>query len=106
MLAVHLSAGLSGTYNMVRVMGSDFVGLEVAAFDSGSGSLGIGLTVLQLARYIEEGRTWTELLHAAPKLIRNTKVFFCVDTLEFLQKGGRIGRITAVAGTLLQINRF
>lgn len=102
-LAVHLSAGLSGTYNMVRVMGSDFVGLEVAAFDSGSGSLGIGLTVLQLARYIEEGRTWTELLHAAPKLIRNTKVFFCVDTLEFLQKGGRIGRITAVAGTLLQI---
>ena len=88
---------------MVRVIGSDFVGLEVRAFDSVSGSLGIGLMVLQLAKYIDEGRGWTELLRAVPKLIAGTKVFFCVDTLEFLQKGGRIGKITAVAGTLLQI---
>lgn len=102
-LAVHLSGGLSGTCNMVRVIGSDFVGLEVRAFDSVSGSLGIGLMVLQLAKYIDEGRGWTELLRAVPKLIAGTKVFFCVDTLEFLQKGGRIGKITAVAGTLLQI---
>lgn len=102
-IAVHLSAGLSGTYNMVRVIGSDFVGLEVVAFDSVSGSLGIGLTIIQLAKYIEEGRTWTELLRATPKLIKNTKAYFCVDTLEFLQKGGRIGKITAVAGSLLQI---
>ncbi|MGN1008066.1 MAG: DegV family protein [Butyricicoccus sp.] len=102
-LAVHLSGGLSGTCNMVQAVGRDFVGLEVRAFDSLSGSLGTGLTVLQLAKYIEEGRTWPELLRATPKLIANTKVFFCVDTLEFLQKGGRIGKITAVAGTLLQI---
>lgn len=102
-LAVHLSAGLSGTCNMVRVLGQDFVGLEVVAFDSVSGSLGTGMTVLQLARFLEEGRSWTELLRAAKKLIANTKVFFCVNTLEYLQKGGRIGKITAVAGTLLQI---
>ena len=102
-LAVHLSAGLSGTCNMVRVLGQDFVGLEVVAFDSVSGSLGTGMTVLQLARFLEEGRSWTELLRAAKRLIANTKVFFCVNTLEYLQKGGRIGKITAVAGTLLQI---
>lgn len=102
-IAVHLSGGLSGTCNMVRIIGRDFVGLEVVAVDSVSGSLGIGLTVLQLAKYIEMGYGWTELLRATPKLIANTKVFFCVDTLDYLQRGGRIGKITAVAGTLLQI---
>ena len=102
-IAVHLSGGLSGTHNMVRVIGQDFVGLEVVTYDSGSGSLGTGLTVVQLAKYITEGYAWGALLRLVPKLIAQTKVFFCVDTLEFLQKGGRIGKIAAVAGTLLQI---
>lgn len=102
-LAIHLSGGLSGTCNMVRVIGQQFVGLEVVAFDTLSGALGEGLTVLRAAQYIEEGKSWTALLQVVPRLIANTKVFFCVDTLEYLQKGGRIGRITAVAGTLLNI---
>ena len=102
-LAVHLSAGLSGTYNLVRLVGENFVGLEVRTFDSVSGSLGEGLILLEAARMIEQGRAWGEILCAMPKLISNTKVFFCVDTLEYLQNGGRIGKITAVAGTLLQI---
>ena len=102
-LAVHLSSGLSGTYNLVRLLGEGFVGLEVRAFDSVSGSLGIGMILLEAAHMIEAGRSWGQILHAMPKLIANTHVFFCVDTLEYLQKGGRIGKITAVAGTLLQI---
>lgn len=102
-LALHLSGGLSGTCNLVRLIGEQTVGLEVAAFDTRSGSLGIGMTVMQAARWIEEGWSWGELLRAIPVLIRHTQVFFCVDTLEYLQKGGRIGKIAAVAGTLLQI---
>lgn len=102
-LALHLSGGLSGTYNMVRLIGEQTAGLEVAAFDTQSGSLGIGLTVLQAARWIEVGWSWSALLRALPPLLRDTQVFFCVDTLEYLQKGGRIGKITAVAGTLMQI---
>ena len=102
-LAINLSGGLSGTSNMVRLIGEQTVGLEVASFDTRSCSLGIGMTVIQAARWIEEGWSWSELLRAIPVLIRNTHVFFCVDTLEYLQKGGRIGKIAAVAGTLLQI---
>lgn len=102
-LAINLSGGLSGTCNLIRLIGEQTVGLEVASFDTLSGSLGIGMTVVQAARWIEEGWSWTELLRAIPVLIRNTHVFFCVDTLEYLQKGGRIGKIAAVAGTLLQI---
>lgn len=102
-LCINLSSGLSGTYNMVRLLGSEVEGLEVAAFDSLSGSLGIGLVVLQLAIALEQGRSWEELLRAAPRLIEDTKVCFCINTLEYLQKGGRIGRISAVAGSLLNI---
>ena len=102
-LAIHLSGGLSGTCNLVRVMGAQAEGLEVAVFDSLSGSLGTGLSVIQAGRWIEQGWSWSELLRAVPPLLANTHVFFCVNTLEYLQKGGRIGRISAVAGTLLQI---
>ena len=102
-LCVNLSGGLSGTYNLVRLLGMEFAGLEVAVFDSVSGSMGEGIVVLQLAKFIEEGRTWSELLRATPRLIENTSVWFCVDTLEYLQKGGRIGKISAVAGSLLNI---
>lgn len=102
-LAVCLSGGLSGTCNLVRLIGEQAVGLETVVLDSRSGSLGIGMSVVQAARWIEAGWSWDELLRAMPLLLHNTKVFFCVDTLEYLQKGGRIGKIAAVAGTLLQI---
>ena len=102
-LAIHLSGGLSGTCNLVRLIAEQTEDLEIAVFDSLSGSLGIGVTILQAARWIEQGWTWDELLRAIPPLLRDTHVFFCVDTLEYLQKGGRIGKISAVTGTLLQI---
>ncbi len=102
-IAVHLSGGISGTFNLVRLMAAEYDGLQITVFDSVSGSIGIGLTILQLAKYIEKGYSYEKLLEITPKLIENTKVFFCIDTLEFLQKGGRIGKISAMAGTLLQI---
>ena len=84
-VAVMLSSGLSGTYNLVRLIGEECRGmLPVRVYDSLSGSLGMGMTLLQLAEDIRRGMEW-------------------VDTLEYLVKGGRIGKVTATAGTLLQI---
>lgn len=103
-IAVHLSSGLSGTYNMVRLMAEEWEGLEVAVFDSLSGAVGIGATVLQLWEDIKNGMSWEELtLRRTPMLLRGTHAFFSVDTLEFLAKGGRIGKVTAMAGTMLAI---
>ena len=104
-IAVMLSGGLSGTYNLLRLVADECRGkLEVRAFDSGSGSLGLGMTVLQLAEDIQNGMGWEELTERrAPQLIAGTHPFFSVDTLEYLQKGGRIGKVTATAGMLLQI---
>ena len=103
-IAVMLSSGLSGTYNMVRLQGEHQEGLEVAVFDSKSGALGLGVTILQLWEEIAAGAEWETLVkERAPHLIANVFPFFSVDTLEYLYKGGRIGKITAMAGSLLQI---
>lgn len=102
-ICIHLSSGLSGTYQMVKLLGEDCVGMEVRAFDSRSGSLGMGLVVVQVAKLIAAGMPWSQLLTVIPQLIAQSKVVFCIDTLEFLQKGGRIGRISAMAGTMLQV---
>lgn len=104
-IAVMLSSGLSGTYNLTRVIAEECQGrLTVRVYDSLSGSLGQGLTLLQLAEDIRNGMDWVELTERrAPQLIANTFPFFSVDTLEYLQKGGRIGKVTATAGMLLQI---
>lgn len=103
-IAVMLSSGLSGTFNLVRLMAEECKHLTVRVFDSVNGSLGMGLTVLQLAEDIRNGMDWDTLVERrAPQLIANTFPFFSVDTLEYLQKGGRIGKVTAAAGTLLQI---
>lgn len=103
-LAIMLSSGLSGTYNLVRLLAEGQKDLEVAAFDSLSGALGEGVMVLQVAEDIERGMSWDELIRTrVPQLVANTFPFFSVDTLEYLVKGGRIGKITAMAGTLLNI---
>lgn len=102
-IAICLSSGLSGTYNMVRLACEAVEDLEIAVFDSLSGSIGHGSTALQTARYIEQGKSFEEIKDLVANLIASTKVFFSVDTLEYLQKGGRIGKISGVVGTMLQI---
>ena len=104
-IAVMLSSGLSGTYNLLRLISEESGDtFPIKVFDSVSGSLGQGLTVLQLAEDIRTGMDWETLVERrAPQLIANTYPFFSVDTLEYLMKGGRIGKVTATAGTLLQI---
>lgn len=103
-IAVHLSSGLSGTCNLVRLCAQEQNGLEMRVYDSLSGSLGIGSMLLQAWEDIREGMSWDELTkHRMPFLVENTWPFFSIDTLEYLQKGGRIGKITALAGTMLNI---
>ena len=104
-IAFMLSSGLSGTFNVARLIGEECEGkLEVAVFDSLSASLGQGMMVRQLAEDIKAGMSWEELVeHRAPQLVKDTTAHFSVDTLEYLEKGGRIGKVTATAGTLLNI---
>lgn len=102
-VAILLSGGLSGTVNHVRLEAEEQEGLEIAVYDSRQASIGIGVIALQAARYAETGMGFEELKEKIERLIANTKVFFSIDTLEYLQKGGRIGKAAALAGMLLDI---
>lgn len=98
LLVVSISSGLSGTGNYIRVLGEDFAGLEVFVVDTKNIGIGSGLTAILAAENIEKGYTWEELKKETVKSIENSKVFFCVSTLKYLRKGGRIGLVSSIIG--------
>lgn len=102
-IAIILSSGLTSTVQHIRLMADELEQLEVAVYDSMSASIGEGAIAIQAAEYAAAGISFNELKQKTERLIDGTKVFFSIDTLEFLQKGGRIGKVTALAGTLLDI---
>lgn len=98
-----LSSGLSGTYQLIKMLAEEYTDVEIKVFDSNSGSLGTGAVAIHAARLIQAGRTFEQMQDIVPRLCRNTTVYFSVNTLEYLKKGGRIGMIAAVAGSMLGI---
>lgn len=101
-IAIMLSGGLSGTVNHMRLAAND-TDIEICVIDSLSASIGNGAIVLQAAVWREEEASFPELCERVRKLCTKTKVFFSIDTLEYLQKGGRIGKAAALVGTALNI---
>ncbi len=69
--------------------------------DSNSTAMGLGFHVLTVARALEQGATFPECVALAQKAREHTGIFFAVDTLEFLHRGGRIGGATRFLGTML-----
>lgn len=102
-LIVTLSSGLSGTFNLISMITKEYEGLEVAVIDTRNISIGGGFNAIQAAKYIEQGMGFDELKERVEKEIINSKVFFCIDTLEYLQKGGRIGLVASTLGTVLNL---
>ena len=92
-IAVMLSGGLSGTYNLTRLLAQERKDLEIKVYDSVSGSLGVGITMLQLAEDLRAGASWRELTKKrVPQLIENTYPFFSVDTWSISRRGDASAR--------------
>ncbi len=101
---VTISSGLSGTYNMIRLMAEEYDGLEIFVLDSKNISIGAGMLAIRAAQMVnDEGVSWENLIIKLPREVSKSKVFFCLDTLKYLQKGGRIGLVTAMLGTSLNL---
>lgn len=94
---------LSSANNLMRLAAEEHPELTVKVFDSKSASIGLGALAVQVARYAVRGVAFDPLCELTKRLIDDTVVYFSLDTLEYLQRGGRIGRATALAGRLLQI---
>ncbi|MGN0975283.1 MAG: DegV family protein [Gemmiger sp.] len=98
-----LGSALSSATNLLRLAAKDRTDLDIAVYDTKSASVGVGMLALQAAQYAARGLPFHVVKGLTARLIEDTYPFFSLDTLEYLQRGGRIGRVTALAGSLLQI---
>jgi len=107
-ISIHLSAGISGTCDSASQAKQQLTedgkgGERIDVLDSRSASGGQALVVLVAASAIEQGRSQAEALDAAQQARKSLKLWFAIDTLEYLRKGGRIGAAQALLGSALQI---
>ena len=100
--SLHLSAALSGTYQSART-GAEELGDQVRVVDSESASAAIAMLGLAIQRRLERGTTDDEIDTLIRRFKADAGLIFTVDTLEFLRRGGRIGRASAWAGNLLHV---
>ena len=102
-LAVTISSGLSGTHNAIKIIGDQQEDLEFFILDTKNIAIASGFNAIQAAEYIKGGMDFTTLIKTVSDNLANSKVFFCVSTLEYLQKGGRIGLVSAILGSTLSL---
>lgn len=101
-ISIHISAGLSGTLNAAHVAKDKFKD-RIHLVDSRSISLGIGQLVLDAATSIKEGLDVQAILARIDRARERMETIFTLDTLEYLHKGGRIGKVQGLLGSLLNI---
>ncbi len=101
--SLHLSGDLSGTFGSATTAAQEVGGDKVRTIDSGSASAAIAILGLAIQRRLERGTTDAEVDALVEHYRRDAGMLFTVDTLEFLRRGGRIGRAKAWAGNLLHV---
>lgn len=103
-ISIHLSGGLSGTIQAARTA-SEIVDNQnrITVIDSLSAAQGITEMVIQASKMAQEGSSSSEICKRIDYMIKHTQIYFLIDTLDYLHKGGRIGGASALFGNLLQI---
>jgi DegV family protein with EDD domain len=107
-VSIHLSSVISGTYESAmqareRLTAEGRGGERIVVCDSRTGCGGMGLMILAAADAAERGANATEATERARALRKELKIWFAVDTLDYLRRGGRIGAARAWIGTTLKI---
>ena len=103
-LSIHLSSKLSGTLNSAtQAGGMENLGESIRFIDSMQASMGLGFSVIAAAEAAKGGASLAEAAFVARSVLDRTRLFILFDTLEYLQRGGRIGRASALLGSVLQI---
>jgi DegV family protein with EDD domain len=98
-----LSRRLSGTVDTVRTVAERVAPDRLMVLETGSVTVALGLIALRLQAALERGVTAGEAADLVARLSREHRAVFTLETLEYLQRGGRIGRAQAAAGSLLRV---
>jgi len=102
-VSIHISMDMSATAQSASVALRQLPGWKVTIIDSRTVSVGLGLMALEAAKAAKDGADIKEVLSLIEDLKSRIKIYFSVDSLDFLQKGGRIGRAQGFLGTMLKI---
>jgi DegV family protein with EDD domain len=106
-VSVHIAGGISGTCESAREAARTLAGGpgrgRVEVVDSQSGAGGTGLQVFAAATAAEAGADLDGMVEAISQAHQHLDIWFCLDTLEFLRRGGRIGAAQAMLGTALRV---
>lgn len=101
-ISIHLSSGLSGTLNAANLAKAE-LSKEIHVLDSKNISLGIGLLVREAARLIAEEHLLPQIIAELKAIREKIVTLFTLDTLEYLHKGGRIGKVPNLLGSFLKV---
>lgn len=102
-IMVTISANLSGFYNAVRLVSEEFSDKKIEIINSKAVALSSGFLAIYASELIKEGYEFEEIVKKLNENVKNTKVYFTVKNLEYLIKGGRIGLVSGMIGSLLKI---
>ena len=107
-VSIHISGGISGTVGSARQAVEQLErdgkgGDRVRVIDSATSAGGLGLVVLAAAREAAKGSSLDQVVTAANEARESLKMWFAIDTLEFLKRSGRIGAASAWLGSTLKI---
>ena len=106
-LSVHISSKLSGTYQSAcsgwDALPDEMKKIPIELVDFSVVSVGLGLPVMQAAKEAEQGLSLPELKARLLDRLARMKIFFVLDTLEYLKRGGRIGGARALLGNILSV---
>jgi len=102
-LSFHISKGLSGTVDAAKIAASQLAPDRIHVVDTQSISFGIAGQAIEAARLAKEGFSAQEILQKVSEIKDQSEVLFSLDTLYYLERGGRIGKVSSVVGSLLKI---
>lgn len=102
-ICISISSGLSGSFNALRLALEDHPKLTSFVYDSKILAYPQGEIVLEVAKLIKEGKSYEEIVREIPEIRKRVIGYFTINTLEYLKRGGRIGRLAGTVGELLNL---
>lgn len=102
-ISIHLSSGISGTYNGAKTAGQMVEGIQVFVYDSEISCMAQGFYVIEAAKMAKEGKSPEEIISRLDEMKKSMDAYFMVDDLSHLQRGGRLSGAQAFVGSLLQV---
>ncbi|MFO7820184.1 MAG: DegV family protein [Halanaerobacter sp.] len=102
-LSIHISEELSGTFQTAQTASRMATGAQIEVVDSKLVSAPLGVVALEAAKAAQQGKNIEELLDLVEELKEEVHLYFAVEELDYLEKGGRIGKAAAFLGNLFKI---